>query len=93
MNKATLIDVVAKSLDLSKSVAADAVNATLHSIVEAVANGDTVNLVGFGSFKPASRAAREARNPATGETVKVPATVTPRFSAGKSFKEAVAIRN
>lgn len=69
---------------------ADAVlTATIEAIMEAVAAGDKVTLVGFGSFEPRERAAREGRNPQTGKKIKIEATTVPAFSAGKQFKELV----
>ena len=58
--------------------------------MEAVAGGDKVSLVGFGSFEPRDRKARDGRNPQTGKTIKIPATTVPAFSAGKGFKQLVA---
>ena len=60
------------------------------SVVQAVAKGDGVSLVGFGSFKSAARAAREGKNPKTGEKIKIPATTVPKFAAGATFKATVA---
>ena len=66
-----------------------ALNAALDSIKKAVAKGDSVTLVGFGSFSSGKRAARTGRNPRTGETIKIPAAKTVKFSAGQGFKDAV----
>ena len=90
MNKSELIEAIATKADLSKAASGKALEAVIGSIVEAVAKGDTVSLVGFGSFKPAARAAREGKNPKTGEKLKIAATIVPKFSAGASFKAAVA---
>ena len=90
MNKSELIDAIAARTELSKVASGKALDAVVETIVEAVAKGDTVSLVGFGSFKPAARAAREGKNPKTGEKLKIAATIVPKFSAGASFKAAVA---
>ncbi len=90
MNKSELIEVVAKEADLTKVAAERALSAIIDTIVKAVAKGDPVSLVGFGSFKPAKRAARTGKNPKTGEVLKIAATTVPRFSAGATFKVAVA---
>ncbi len=90
MNKAELIDVVAEKAEVSKKDADAVVTAAIESIMESVANGDKVSLIGFGSFEPRDRKARDGRNPQTGETIKIPATTVPAFSAGKGFKQLVA---
>ena len=90
MNKAELVDKVAEKADVSKKDADAIVTAVVESIMESVANGDRVSLVGFGSFEPRARKARDGRNPQTGQTIKIPATTVPAFSAGKGFKEMVA---
>ncbi len=90
MNKAELIDMVSEKADVSKKDADAVLTAVIESIMESVANGDKVSLVGFGSFEPRDRKARDGRNPQTGETIKIPATTVPAFSAGKGFKEKVA---
>lgn len=89
MNKGELIDAIASKADVSKKDADAALTATLEAIVEAVASGDKVTLVGFGSFEPRDRQAREGRNPQTGKTMTIPATKVPAFSPGKVFKEKV----
>lgn len=89
MNKGELIDAIATKAEVTKKDADAALTATLEAIVEAVASGDKVTLVGFGSFEPRDRQAREGRNPQTGKTLKIPATKIPAFSAGKVFKEKV----
>ncbi|MFY9261555.1 MAG: HU family DNA-binding protein [Gallionella sp.] len=89
MNKSDLIDAIAASADISKAAAARALDATVESIKTALKNGDTVNLVGFGTFKVGERAARNGRNPKTGETIQIAAAKIPKFSAGKSLKDAV----
>ncbi len=90
MNKSELIDVAAEAGDISKAATAKALDALLSAIVTAVSKGDSVTLVGFGSFKPVKRAARNGKNPKTGAALKIPATTVPRFSAGTGFKTAVA---
>jgi DNA-binding protein HU-beta len=88
MNKRDLIDAISGRLG-SKSAATDAVNAMLDTIQSAVANGDKVAITGFGVFEKSERPARTARNPATGATIKVPASSVPKFRAGADFKAAV----
>jgi DNA-binding protein HU-beta len=90
MNKSDLIEAVAAGADMSKAAAARAVDVLTEAIVKAVAKGDSVTLVGFGSFKPSKRAARVGRNPQTGTEMKIAASIVPRFSAGATFKAAVA---
>lgn len=90
MNKNDIIKKVADSSNVSLSVAGVAVNTVLSSISEAMAAGDTVTLIGFGTFKTKERSARTARNPSTGAELKVPAKTVPSFTAGKLLKDAVA---
>jgi DNA-binding protein HU-beta len=90
MNKAELIDTVSEKAEVSKKDADAIVTAMVEAIMEAVASSDKVSLVGFGSFEPRDRVAREGRNPKTGETLKIAATTVPGFSAGKGFKQLVA---
>lgn len=90
MNKSELIEATAKAADISKAAADRALSAVIDAVVKAVSKGDTVTLVGFGSFKPAKRAARTGKNPKTGAPLKIAATTVPKFSAGASFKAAVA---
>ena len=89
MNKSDLIDAIAKSADMPKAAAARALDATVDSIKKALKKGDTVSLVGFGTFKVGKRAARNGRNPRTGATIKIKAAKVPKFSAGKGLKDAV----
>jgi DNA-binding protein HU-beta len=89
VNKSDLVDAIAKSADISKAAAARALDATVESIKKALKKGDTVSLVGFGTFKVGKRAARNGRNPRTGETIKIKAAKVPKFSAGKGLKDAV----
>jgi len=89
VNKSDLVDAIAKSADISKAAAARALDSTVESITKALKKGDTVSLVGFGTFKVGKRAARNGRNPRTGETIKIKAAKVPKFSAGKGLKDAV----
>jgi len=89
MNKAELIEVAATKADTTKKAANALLDALIESITQAVADGEKVTLVGFGSFEARERKARDGRNPKTGEQMKIPATVVPVFSAGKEFREAV----
>ena len=89
MNKTELIAAVAEKAALSKKDAEKAVKAVLDSVECALKAGDKVQLIGFGTFEVRERAAKEARNPRTGETVKVAATKVPAFKAGAALKDAV----
>lgn len=89
MNKRELVDAIADRVG-SKKAATEAVDAILDTIQATVATGEKVAITGFGSFEKADRPAREARNPATGATIKVPATSVPKFKAGSDFKNLVA---
>ncbi|MGA7802168.1 MAG: HU family DNA-binding protein [Gammaproteobacteria bacterium] len=89
MNKSELIEAVANSADMSKATAARAVDAVLDSVTAALKSGDSVALVGFGTFEVRSRAARSGRNPKTGETITIQASKAPAFKAGKALKDAV----
>ena len=89
MNKAELIDAVANAADLSKASATRAVDAVLDTITGTLQKGDSVTLVGFGTFEVRERAARAGRNPQTGETIQIKASKAPAFKAGKAFKDAV----
>ncbi|WP_422424714.1 HU family DNA-binding protein [Bacillus sp. PSXD-155] len=89
MNKTELIKQVAIQSELTKSQASLAVDAVLESIEQALQNGDNVQLIGFGTFEVRDRAAREGRNPHTGEALTIPASKVPAFKAGKALKEAV----
>ncbi|MCX7897856.1 MAG: HU family DNA-binding protein [Rhodocyclaceae bacterium] len=90
MNKGDLTELAAKEAGISKAAAGKALDAMIDGIVKAVAKGEAVTLVGFGTFKAAKRAARTGVNPKTGEKLKIAATTVPRFSAGATFKAAVA---
>ncbi|MBQ3589798.1 MAG: HU family DNA-binding protein [Clostridia bacterium] len=89
MNKTELIEVVAKAADLKKKDAEVAVNAVLTAFEDALVAGDKIQLIGFGTFDVKEKPAREGRNPATGETIKIPASKQVRFTAGKTLKNKV----
>ncbi len=89
MNKAQLIDGVATAADLPKTVAGKALDAVLDSITGALAQGDMVALMGFGTFAVKKRAARVGRNPKTGAELMIKAAMVPNFKAGKALKDAV----
>jgi DNA-binding protein HU-beta len=88
MNKQELVDAIAVKTGASKA-AADTLDALIGTITTAVTKGDTVQLIGFGSFSTGARAARVGRNPATGAEIQIPAAKTVKFTAGKAFKDAV----
>ncbi|MEO1251710.1 MAG: HU family DNA-binding protein [Pseudomonadota bacterium] len=89
MNKNEFIDKVADMAAMSKSDAARAVDAVLDAVTNALKSGDDVRLVGFGTFSAAKRKAREGRNPRTGETIQIAASIQPKFTAGKGLKDAL----
>ena len=89
MTKVELIAAVAEKADLSKKDAEKAVNATIQAITEGMKNDGKVQLVGFGTFEVRDRAAREGKNPATGEKIKIAACKVPAFKAGKALKDYV----
>ena len=89
MNKTELINAVADKTQLSKKDAEAAITATVEAIAEALTREEKVQLVGFGSFEVKARAERVGRNPKTKETIKIPASKTPVFKAGKALKDAV----
>ncbi|WP_207479098.1 HU family DNA-binding protein [Arenibaculum pallidiluteum] len=89
MNQSDLVAHVAQAAGLQKSQAAKAVEAVFAGITETLKKGGDVRLVGFGSFSVGQRAAREGRNPRTGETIKIAASKQPKFSAGKGLKDAL----
>jgi DNA-binding protein HU-beta len=89
MNKSELVAAVAEQAALSKADAARAVDAVIDAVTRVLKKGDTISLVGFGTFTVRARAAREGRNPQTGETIKIKATKNPVFKAGKALKDAV----
>ena len=89
MNKNELIDAIAEEADLSKASAGRALDAAISAITGALTKQDTVSLVGFGTFSVKHRAAREGRNPRSGETIQIKASNAPGFKAGKALKDAV----
>ncbi len=89
MNKSELIEKVAASADIPKAVAGRALDAVVESITEALKEGDSVVLVGFGTFAVKDRAARTGRNPQTGAEIQIAAARVPSFKAGKALKDAV----
>lgn len=89
MNKSELIQAVADNADIPKATAANAIDATIESIKNALADGDSVTLIGFGTFTVRERAARVGRNPRTGESLDIKAANVPVFKPGKAFKDAV----
>ncbi len=89
MNKADVVAALADQAGLSKSDAARALDSFIDIVTAALKKGETVSLVGFGSFDARERAARTGRNPRTGETIEIPASRNPAFKAGKALKDAV----
>jgi len=89
MNKTELINAVAEKAELSKRDADAAITAVIDAITEALAAGEKVQVVGFGSFEVRDRAERTGRNPQTKEPIVIPATKMPVFKAGKALKDAV----
>ncbi|MFM7389936.1 MAG: HU family DNA-binding protein [Vampirovibrionales bacterium] len=90
MNKEELVQAAAKKANTTQKEVAEVLTALLESIEEAVAAGDRVTLVGFGTFEARERQARDGRNPQNGELIKIPAKRIPAFTAGKKFKDRVA---
>ncbi|MGN1468011.1 MAG: HU family DNA-binding protein [Ruminococcus sp.] len=89
MNKTELVALVAEKSGLTKKDAEAALTATLDAVIEAVTNGEKVQLVGFGTFEQRQRNARTGCDPRTGKSIDIPASKVPAFKAGKAFKEAV----
>ncbi|MFD2111864.1 HU family DNA-binding protein [Thiorhodococcus fuscus] len=89
MNKSELIEKMADAADISKSAAARALDTFTDEVAIALKNGDTVSLIGFGTFSVKERAARTGRNPQTGATIEIKASKNPSFKAGKALKDAV----
>ena len=89
MNKSELIDAVATAADLTKADAGRAIDATVAAITDTLSKGDSLSLIGFGTFSISHRAARAGRNPRTGETIQIKAAKLPKFKAGKALKDAV----
>lgn len=89
MNKAELIEAMADAADISKAAAGRALDGMVEAVTDAMKKGDSLSLVGFGTFSVKERAAREGRNPQTGETIQIKASKIPSFKAGKALKDAV----
>ncbi len=89
MNKAELIAAVAEKAEISRKDTEKVLKAFTETVTEALAEGDRVQMVGFGTFEVTEREARDGVNPRNGEPMKVPASRSPRFKAGKSLKDAV----
>lgn len=89
MNKAQLIEVVAKAANVTKVDAENVLNAALDSIKKSVKKGEDVTLIGFGTFTKSKRQARSGRNPQTGKEIKIPAMTVPKFRPGSEFKDAI----
>ena len=89
MNKTELVAAIAEQTELSKKDAEKAVKALTDTVAEALKAGDKVQLVGFGTFEVSERAAREGRNPHTGEPMPIAASKAPKFKAGKALKDAL----
>lgn len=89
MNKTELVNQVAEATELSKKDAGKAVDAVFETIQNALAKGDKLSLIGFGTFEVRDRAARTGRNPQTGKDIQIPASKVPAFKPGKALKDAV----
>ena len=91
MNKADLVNMVSAATGETKTVVSSIVDKTIDTIVESVVEGKKVSLLGFGSFEPKDRSARQGLNPKTGEKIAIPPKRGPTFSAGKLFKDRVQV--
>ncbi|SDJ81597.1 HU family DNA-binding protein [Billgrantia gudaonensis] len=89
MNKSELIEAIAASADIPKAAATRALDAMVDTVTESLKSGDTVSLVGFGTFSVKERAARTGRNPQTGAPIQISAAKVPTFKAGKALKDSV----
>ncbi len=89
MNKSEMIDAIAEGADISKAAAGRALDAMVEAVTETLKKGETVNLIGFGTFEVRDRKARTGRNPQTGATIQIAAAKSPAFKAGKALKDAV----
>lgn len=87
MNRADLVSHIASKANLTKQQADQALKATIDTIMDTVKTGDNVSLIGFGTFTSSKSKAREGRNPRTGETLHIAASTSPKFKAGKPFKD------
>lgn len=90
MTKTELINAVAEKSECTKKAAEQAVNSVIAVVTDTLANGDSIQIAGFGTFEVRERSERQGRNPQTGETITVPASKVPAFKAGKALKDAVA---
>jgi len=89
MNKGELVEEVSAEIGLTKKASGEAIGAVIDGITDALARGERVTLVGFGTFRVISRKARRGRNPQTGQSIQIPAKRVPRFKAGRDLREAV----
>ena len=89
MNKSELIDVIAAEAEISKAAAGRALDATVAAVKDALKAGDSVSLIGFGTFSVGERAARTGRNPRTGNSLNIKAAKVPKFRPGKGLKDAI----
>ena len=89
MNKTELVTAIAEQAEISKKDAEKALKAFTDVVAEGLKNGDKIQLVGFGTFEVSERAAREGRNPQTGESMTIAASKTPKFKAGKALKDLI----
>lgn len=89
MNKTELVEAMAEAADISKAKAGAALDGMVDAVTGALKDGDTVSLIGFGTFLVRDRAARTGRNPKTGEAIEISASKSPAFKAGKALKDAV----
>ena len=89
MTKADIIDRMASDADVSKAAAGRALDSALEAITKSLTKGDSVTLVGFGTFTVSKRAARKGRNPQTGAEISIPASKVPRFKPGKGLKDSI----
>lgn len=89
MNKQDIVAKIAKDTGMTKTAAAGAVDSLIDGITRTLKKGDSVSFVGFGTFKTSNRKARTARNPQTGDAIRIPKRRVARFSAGKALKQAV----
>jgi len=89
MNKSEMIDAIAEGADISKAAAGRALDSVINAVTDTLKKGETVNLIGFGTFEVRDRKARTGRNPQTGATIQIKAAKSPAFKAGKALKDAV----
>jgi DNA-binding protein HU-beta len=89
VNKSEMIDAIAEGADISKAAAGRALDAVIDAVTDTLKKGETVNLIGFGTFEVRDRKARTGRNPQTGATIQIAAAKSPAFKAGKALKDAV----